>query len=758
MIIDSEAIPEDLKARPQWVGWRTEVRNGNPTKPPYSAVTGGLASHANPNTWTTFREAIAFKQRHPDVEGVGFVFTKGDEYAGIDLDKCRDPETGTIADRAQQIIDKMSSYTEVSPNGTGLHIIVCGKVPGGVKRNGVEIYDQLRYFTVTGQHLPGTPPTVERRYEELTALYEEVAPPPEPQMPRTAPGYVDVADAELLEKARASEKGERFRALYDRGEWAAGYESQSNADLALCSDLAFWTDRDAGRIDRLFRSSSLMRPKWDERHFGDGRTYGEATVELATSGVSSGYSPSFSTPIIDETEYRAAVEGAEQKRDEDASEEASAAAEYVCPAAPGSFIAEYVRYAAGRTDAPPEAHELMAVGMLSALAGPGPRLGMAAHVDGGSLCVWTLYVVDSTVGRKSTVLNFAVDIVKQVLGSQAVIPWEGSPQGIIQRLVERDGKSAVFVRDEYSGLMRQMKAAGGHMAGLEQVFIRAYDGGVIENIRTKKRTNKKDIDGNAVYEKDTDRVENPYLVKLCASTRTALVERCSIDDVISGFLPRFVVVSGSAAPKPPVPVTPEMEAQRRALVLHARSFHEKAIRLRELELDPVVLEMSWGLEQAWMATARDMRSDTGTPSLKRLADTVLKTAALIAIDEDRTGEPVVRPSHFSQAMLLGERWVVSTVGLIDELGTTTFMREVEAVAASVRQHPGVTMSGLLRRHRGLRKRDFEEVLITLQMRDEIEKVTVKTNGRPSDTFFPFGYKESTEEREERETTHNEGSK
>jgi hypothetical protein len=330
--------------------------------------------------------------------------------------------------------------------------------------------------------------------------------------------------------------------------------------------------------------------------------------------------------------------------------------------------------------------------------------------------------------------------VDAVLTSGAIIPWEGSPQGIIQKLQERDGKAAVFMRDEYSGLMQQMKS-GGHMSGLEQVFIRAYDGGVIENIRTRKRTNRKDADGSAVYEKDVDRVNNPYLVKLCASTRTAMIERCSIDDVISGFLPRFVIVSGKAVPRPLGETTSEDVGRRNALVLRARAFHEKASRLDNIPIAREVMDQQWAIEQAWAATAKEMaRPDAGSPSLKRLSETVLKVAALLAIDECRDGAPTVEGRHFSQAYLLSERWVENTIGLIDDLGSTSFMRDVDAVGEAVRSKPGVTMSGLLRKFRRLRKRDFEEVLSTLELREEIERVRVTTGdrGRPSEVFFPFG--------------------
>src|SRR6266705_2571236 len=86
-----------------------------------------------------------------------------------------------------------------------------------------------------------------------------------------------------------------------------------------------------------------------------------------------------------------------------------------------SFLSRYVAYAAQRTDAPEAAHELMAAGILSALAGPQPRLPLATNVHGVPLALWTLYVVNSTTGRKSSTVDYAVDIVQEVIGRDAII-------------------------------------------------------------------------------------------------------------------------------------------------------------------------------------------------------------------------------------------------------------------------------------------------------------------------------------------------
>ncbi|MDD2310219.1 MAG: hypothetical protein PHH91_11610 [Desulfuromonadaceae bacterium] len=149
-------VPDELKTRTQWVGWKYVPNPKNPDKPkkkPIDAKNGKSADVSDPDTWSTFKTAKTFLKTGK-VAGIGFVFTKDDPYVGIDLDNCCDKKTGNLEQWADEILEKISSYTEISPSGTGVHIIVKGKLPGKGKRVGnIEIYDQVRYFTVTGDIL-----------------------------------------------------------------------------------------------------------------------------------------------------------------------------------------------------------------------------------------------------------------------------------------------------------------------------------------------------------------------------------------------------------------------------------------------------------------------------------------------------------------------------------------------------------------------------------------------------------------------------
>jgi len=150
-----ENIPEELKARPQWLCWRLEERDSKMTKVPYVAGTARRASSTDLMTWRTFSEAVsAYERSEPPYDGIGYVFGPC-PFAGIDLDDCRDPETGEVAAFARAILDEVpEGYVEASPSGTGIHVILRGAVrDGAVKRNGIEMYSRGRFFTVTGHVL-----------------------------------------------------------------------------------------------------------------------------------------------------------------------------------------------------------------------------------------------------------------------------------------------------------------------------------------------------------------------------------------------------------------------------------------------------------------------------------------------------------------------------------------------------------------------------------------------------------------------------
>ena len=172
--VKTDSIPTELRTRPQWVLWRTVERDGNPTKVPFQP-SGREAKSNTPETWSEF-DTVLKRFQQGKYDGIGYVFSSDDEFTGVDLDGCRNPETGEVAEWARDVIRRVDTYSEVSPSLTGVKLFLRGTSPfergkkTAVKADrvcnkapGVEIYSSGRYFAVTGLKLAGIPATLESR-------------------------------------------------------------------------------------------------------------------------------------------------------------------------------------------------------------------------------------------------------------------------------------------------------------------------------------------------------------------------------------------------------------------------------------------------------------------------------------------------------------------------------------------------------------------------------------------------------------------
>ena len=287
LLVLPETIPDALRSMATWVVWRYQLNDTKKwTKVPYQCNRNRKASTTNAQTWASFDTAFAAYERG-NYDGIGLVLT--DDIAGIDLDHVY--SDGEIKAWARPVLDRFhGTYVEHSPGGEGLRIFCRGKVAHSGKagpNNNLEVYDKKspRYLTVTGHRLSDAgavismQPALDWLHEEFFAEKPNGEKHAEPGEPRTD-------DDAVIERARTAKNGEKFAALF-AGDTSPHSGDDSATDMALCCILAFWT-RDAAQIDRIFRRSSLMRDKWDERRRDS--TYGADTVMNALGTVTETYS------------------------------------------------------------------------------------------------------------------------------------------------------------------------------------------------------------------------------------------------------------------------------------------------------------------------------------------------------------------------------------------------------------------------------------------------------------------------------------
>lgn len=277
-------IPQEMKKIDSWVCWKTENRNNKPTKIPINPQTGANAASNDPKTWACYEDALkSYKENK--YSGIGFMFTKESGIVGIDLDKYRDSSSGELNSKAKEILTVLNSYSEVSPGGTGIHILCKGKLPPSGRRNGsFEMYDSGRFFTVTGHVLTDYSPNLEKRTNEIGTLYRKYIIKSDFMQEKNL--IINQNTENILQKAFNSKDGTRFKSLFE-GRWKDTYPSQSEADQAFCNKLAFWFQCDPFIMDSVFRQSVLYRKKWDERHGHD--TYGNITINEAIRSCKNTY-------------------------------------------------------------------------------------------------------------------------------------------------------------------------------------------------------------------------------------------------------------------------------------------------------------------------------------------------------------------------------------------------------------------------------------------------------------------------------------
>jgi putative DNA primase/helicase len=263
----------ELLPYPHFVVWKYTLERGKLKKRPFNPKTHMPAKTNDPSTWTDLHQSLKALATGR-YNGIGFVFSRADPFTGIDLDACVSKE-GNIAQWAKEIITTLATYTEYSPSKLGVHCLTNAALPGkGRKIGDIEMYTTERFFTVTADHVAGTPTTIEHRQEAIEALYRRFATQVEKGVIQNT--RVGVGSGSVLTELPEEAASDQVLQCLLRGDMT-GYSSQSSADFVLALKLLHWTGDNVELTRKLFVQSGLYRAEKTERKTG-ATTYLDMTI------------------------------------------------------------------------------------------------------------------------------------------------------------------------------------------------------------------------------------------------------------------------------------------------------------------------------------------------------------------------------------------------------------------------------------------------------------------------------------------------
>lgn len=280
-----KTIPEELRNLKQWGLFHLKYipeRKKN-TKIPLNAYNGERGKSNDPSTWSDFDTALRALTKYDQADGLAFYFANG--YVGLDIDSIESDLQDYFAGSPETLITTFKNltkktYMEISQSGKGIHAIFKGNIPGRHRRKGkYEMYQSGRFFALTGNTI-GSNKIQSLNHDEMKKLYEFLF--GKDKIVNTddykEKPINNLSVSEIISRMLSSTRGQRDK-LFMYGGWEEFYPSQSEADLAFANDLAFWTGKDFHKMDEIFRNSSLIRDKWNEKH--GATTYGIATLNRA---------------------------------------------------------------------------------------------------------------------------------------------------------------------------------------------------------------------------------------------------------------------------------------------------------------------------------------------------------------------------------------------------------------------------------------------------------------------------------------------
>ena len=516
-------IPNELTQLPQWVCWRYENDGaGKPTKVPFQALTGDKASSTNPATWCDYASALAACS-HGWYAGVGFVLTEANNMTLLDLD---DPGGDpVIAERHNKLIKMMNSYTEWSPSGKGMHIIVRGRVQAGTHRHHLGMFSTARYMTMTGNTVYDAP--IEERQAELDFVQQDIQQYDTSIIVREAPAKHSEYD--IYTRMMNASNGDKILSTWN-GDWQGMYASHSECDQALINYLQFYT-QNVDQITRMFLASPCAR--------------------RLTSGVKHKwpkYIPNMIKKAFDrqlpELDINALTVRASAQLAANANTLTIAAPPPVEPISwPEGLVGAVAKFIYDQ--APLPVPEVALAGALTFMAG---ICGRAFNVSGEGLNLYLLVLAPTGVGKEAAARGITKLMEKIVEQIPAAVEYRGpaeiaSGPALTKALAKN--LCCFSILGEFGMRLNEMcsEHAQSHMVGLRRVLLDLFHKSGAGNQLLQHVYSDKD--------KNTGVLQSPAYTIMGESTPETFYRHLDESMISDGLLPRFIVIE-YAGDRPPL--------------------------------------------------------------------------------------------------------------------------------------------------------------------------------------------------------------
>lgn len=399
-------------------------------------------------------------------------------------------------------------------------------------------------------------------------------------------------------------------------------------------------------------------------------------------------------------------------------------------ALPNTFINQYKDWASAATDAVEDYHELSAFILLSSVLAGYVRL----ETSYGEMIpnLWGLILGDSTLTRKTTAMRMAMDLLNEI-DNEVILASDGSAEGLLTGLATRPGRTSIYFKDEVSGFFDSINRKD-YLAGMPETLTHLYD---VPTVFTRR------------LRKEVIVVQRPVFIFFGGGIQERVYEVVREEYVLSGFIPRFLVVSGKADMErlkmtgPSDPIGQTAKAQIRE---HLADLYEN-YRLRvdvkigtqttkiEKPVDAYLTTDAWArygeieMQMVTEASESPLRM-LALPTFERMSRSMLKMATLIAASRQKPVEGTIQVevSDVLVAAYYIKRWGKHTIDLLYNCGRSVQEKTLQRIQAEIARNPGILRSRLMQTFR-LQKRDMDDIMGTLIDRGLVRSDKMGRGGR-----------------------------